>query len=158
MAQLMATKLALITAATVAATIALPTTAQALESRQTLESPSGNIRCVLDVEPDGAPLALCQIRDYSYSVPAGLARDDTSGEPCSGTQQGDFRLDAGQPGFIRCSYAALGGGYGTWPTLDYGQSQSIGTITCDSRTTGITCTDTASGHFFRISRQSYELG
>jgi hypothetical protein len=154
------TKLTVMAAATIAATVALPATAHGDDNRQKFASPSDNIRCVLDVsDRTGAPMAMCQIRDYSYVVPAGLARDEASGEPCPGaSKSGDFRLDQGQPGFLRCSYAALDGGVGPWPTLNYGQTRSFGAITCDSEPTGVTCTDTSSGHFFRVSSDSYQLG
>jgi hypothetical protein len=35
---------------------------------------------------------------------------------------------------------------------------SIGAITCDSEPSGVTCTNSSTGHFFRVSRESYELG
>jgi hypothetical protein len=44
------------------------------------------------------------------------------------------------------------------PTLDYGQTRSVGTITCDVELSGVTCADSSTGHFFRLSRESYELG
>jgi hypothetical protein len=44
------------------------------------------------------------------------------------------------------------------PVLGYGQTHSIGTITCDSEPSGVTCTDGSTGHFFRTSRESYQLG
>jgi len=31
-------------------------------------------------------------------------------------------------------------------------------MTCDSEPSGMTCTDSSTGHFFRISRESYQLG
>ena len=37
-------------------------------------------------------------------------------------------------------------------------ARSLGTITCDSEYTGMTCTDSSTGHYFRVSRDSYELG
>ena len=43
-------------------------------------------------------------------------------------------------------------------TLDFGQTRSVGTITCDSEESGVTCTDTATYHFFRVSPESYDLG
>jgi hypothetical protein len=153
------TTFSLMAAATVAATITLPATAHADDNRQKFASPSGNIQCVMDVDSDTAtPVALCQITDTTYVVPAGVARDDTSGEPCSGSGHRDFRLDPGEPGFIRCSYAALDGGVGLWTTLEYGQSRSVGSLNCASEPSGVTCTDTSSGHFFRVSRESYEVG
>jgi hypothetical protein len=44
------------------------------------------------------------------------------------------------------------------PTLDYGQTHRVGSITCASEPSGVTCTDTSTGHFFRVSRESYQLG
>jgi hypothetical protein len=44
------------------------------------------------------------------------------------------------------------------PTLDYGQMRSVGAITCASEPSGVKCTDSSTGHFFRLSRESYELG
>jgi hypothetical protein len=44
------------------------------------------------------------------------------------------------------------------PVLDYGQTHSIGTITCDTEPAGVTCIDSSTGHFFRVSRESYQLG
>ncbi len=43
-------------------------------------------------------------------------------------------------------------------TLGYGQSLSFGTITCVSEYTGMTCTDSSTGRYFRVSRDTYELG
>ena len=40
----------------------------------------------------------------------------------------------------------------------YGQTKSTGTITCDSETTGLTCTDASTGHFFTMSREANTLG
>ncbi len=35
--------------------------------------------------------------------------------------------------------------------------QALGPITCDSETTGMTCTDNSTGHYFRLSRDNCEL-
>jgi hypothetical protein len=43
-------------------------------------------------------------------------------------------------------------------TLGYDQSLSLGTITCVSEYTGMTCTDSSTGHYFRVSRDGYVLG
>jgi hypothetical protein len=43
------------------------------------------------------------------------------------------------------------------PTLDYGQTKSVGTFSCDSVLSGVKCTD-STGHYFRASRGSYDLG
>jgi len=39
-----------------------------------------------------------------------------------------------------------------------GPAPGVGTIRCDSETSGVTRTDTITGHFFRVSRESYQLG
>jgi hypothetical protein len=44
------------------------------------------------------------------------------------------------------------------PILPYGQMRSAGPITCNSEASGVTCTDRSTGHFFRLSRESYQLG
>jgi hypothetical protein len=141
------------------AALALPGTAHAVENQQMFSSPSGNIRCVLSADDGPTPTALYQIASKTFTVPPGSGRGET-GQPCPGnTGSGnDFRLDLGQPGFIRCSFAALNGGVGPWPSLGYGQTRSLGAIACESRAAGITCTDTSTGHFFRVSRESYEVG
>jgi hypothetical protein len=50
------------------------------------------------------------------------------------------------------------GGVGTYPTLAYGQTKSLGPITCDSEPSGVTCTDSSTGHSFRVSTDSYQVG
>lgn len=43
-------------------------------------------------------------------------------------------------------------------TLAYGKTASAGTITCDSEPASMTCTDSSTSHFFRMSQESYQLG
>jgi hypothetical protein len=122
-------------------------------------SPSGNVRCVITATAGSPSSVACQLENITYTVPVGTAHDD-NGAACDrdyGSGR-DVRLVQGQPGYVRCSYAALDGGVGPWPTLAYGQSQTLGGIACESSPTAVTCTDTGSGHFIRISRDLYELG
>jgi hypothetical protein len=42
--------------------------------------------------------------------------------------------------------------------MDDGQARSAGTITCSSEQSAMRCTDASTGHFFRVSPESYELG
>jgi hypothetical protein len=42
--------------------------------------------------------------------------------------------------------------------LGYGQTRSLGSITCDSEPADMTCTDSSTGHFFRVSQQSFQIG
>ena len=141
--------------ATLAASVGLSAAARADDDRPQFQSPSGNIRCVL--EPS---TALCQIKHFTYAAPPELPRDEMSGSPCppGANGGGDFRLDQGKPGFIRCTYSALASGVGPWPTLDAGQTRSLGPMTCAGEPSGIRCTDTATGHFFRVSEESYDVG
>jgi hypothetical protein len=43
-------------------------------------------------------------------------------------------------------------------TLGYGDTHTAGQITCGSEPSGVTGTNSSTGHFFGISRESYELG
>ena len=153
------TRLAQIVTATAVATIALPATAHADADYQQFQSPSGDIRCLINGRDAPAPIAMCQIRDFTYAVPPGLPKDQNGGPCPPGSALGrDFRLDQGTSGYMTCTYSALASGFGDWPTLDYGQSRSFGAITCDSETSGVTCTDTSTGHFLEVSRESYQVG
>lgn len=138
---------------------AIPAVAHAQEDRVMFTSPSGNIRCAMTASAGEPASVACQLENITYTVPAGASHDD-NGAPCPGNSGSgrDVRLVAGAPGYVRCSYAALGGGMTVWPTLAYGQSQTLGGITCDSTPIAVICTDTASQHFFRISRDAYEVG
>jgi hypothetical protein len=133
--------------------------AHADDNYQQFASPAGNIRCILNGKDARLPIAMCQIGNHTYAVEPGTARDQ-SGGPCpAGSDLGrDFRLDQGQATYVTCSYSELGSGFGPWPPLAYGQTRSLGTITCESQPAGMTCTDSGTGHFFRVSAESYQLG
>jgi hypothetical protein len=144
------TKLALIASATVAATIALPATAHAdFGSFQPFQSPSGNIYCLIGMHGDGASSADCQVQQHTYAVPP-------SGDCHLGGWGSEFSLDQGKPVELVCQGGVLT--VPPMPTLDYGQTRSVGVITCDSEPAGMTCTDSSTGHFFRVSQESYQLG
>jgi hypothetical protein len=152
-------KLALIASAMVSATVVLPATAQAANGYQQFSSPSGNIRCLMLGKDGPAPIAMCQISDYTYSIPQGAALKQDGGLCEPNTVSGrDIRVDQGNRAYVTCSYSALGSGFGEWPALAYGQTRSLGALNCDSEPSGMTCTDGSTGHFFRISRDSYEVG
>jgi hypothetical protein len=145
--------------ATAATTLPLAAIAQADFSGQ-FASPSGNIRCDVSAEADYGPIAHCQIGDYTYVAPPGSERDSVSGGPCpSGSDiPNDFILEQGKAAYLTCHDSALDSGFGPWTTLAYGQTKSAGSINCDSEQSGVTCTDSGSGHFFRVSHDSYQLG
>ena len=127
-------------------TIALPATAHA----DAFQTPSGNIACSITSGGTDGLLVFCEITEYTYVRPP---------RP-PGCMLGGWgnRILMGQgsaPEWICHGDALLGDGL---PTLPYGQASSGGTITCDSETSGVTCTDSSTGHYFRVSRESYQLG
>jgi hypothetical protein len=142
------TKLTLITAATIAATIALPATAHA-GLPPAFQTPSGNIMCWMTEDN-----AACRIVDFTYSVQQASADCTSPGWPNL------FWLNEGEPPSLKCNDDPPGTYHGllTNTTLDYGQTRSVGVMTCVSEPSGVTCTNTSTGHFFRVSRDSYELG
>jgi hypothetical protein len=137
------TKLALIATATVAAMIALPAAAHA--DSQNFQSPSGNIACTLDTGG-----AACDISEYTYQPPP---PPECAKHISWGSR---FTLVPGKPGAIVCHGDTL-----RLPgeqTLNYGQTISVGSITCASDPSGMKCTDNSSGHYFQVSKDSYSLG
>jgi hypothetical protein len=143
------TEVACTAAAIVATGIGLAATAHAEPDYQQFTSPSGNVKCEMTISYKGDPYANCVVRQAAYAAPAG-----TSDFP--GAVNPQFSLGQGDTPKVSCVVAS-----DDKPaefTLDFGQTRSVGTITCDSEETGVTCTDTATYHFFRISPESHDLG
>ncbi len=123
--------------------IALP--APAFADDRPFQSPSGNIVCLL-----GAVGVACDVSDYIYQVPPG--------PPCSQhiAWGNRFTLQKGQAAEMVCHGDTLR--VPGEQTLGYGQTVSAGTITCSSDPSGVKCTDSSTGHYFRVARDSYDLG
>jgi hypothetical protein len=120
-----------------------------------IKSPSGNIGCVLSVT-NGLGSAVCDAADHTWAAPPLPADCPHPHDPVFYLHQ---RVDnTGRPDIDQCHAGNTPVYASNLQTLDYGQTQSAGAITCDSEPLGITCTDTGTGHFFRISRDSYQLG
>ena len=126
-----------------AAAIALPAAAHA--DSDNFLSPSGNIAC--NISAGGVA---CDIRDYTYQPPPPplCAQHISWGNR--------FTLDQGKAAAIVCHGDTLR--VPGEPTLAFGQTKTVGTLTCDSEPSGMTCTDSSTGHYFRVSRDSYDLG
>ena len=141
------TTLALIAGA-IAAGIAFPATAQAGVA-PSFQTPSGNILCWM-----AENAAACHIVDYTYSVKQLPADCAPAGWASS------FRLYEGKQPYMSCNESPPGTYQGprTDETLEYGQTRSVGVMTCNSEPSGVTCTDNSTGHYFRVSRDSYQLG
>jgi hypothetical protein len=118
------------------------------------QSPSGDISCTLvDAPPQDSHslpknFVQCNIANHSWvspkPPPAGRA-DATS----------TFVLMRGQApivGYSPGTFAAVG------PMLDGTQAGFAGAITCSAEQSAVRCTDATTGHFFRVSPESYELG
>lgn len=145
------TKLITLAGIAAAAAIAVPATAHA-DTPGVFLSPSGNIICSLYGAEDGTSSVNCEIQTYSYTPPQAKPADCFVG-------WGDrVRLEEGDAAVLSChGDSAFGMAQGA-AVLPYGQSRSSGTITCTSRTTGMTCKDSSTGAYFTVSRQALTLG
>ena len=149
-------RLALAVAAIFAVTAALPAVAHADDSGAFL-SPSGNIVCGMGEGPDYMGAADCEVGEHLWVAPATTRGPE--GRPCNFNFGGlQVYVDHGKAAALGCYEGASSFTFPGLPTLAYGHSRSFGTITCDSERNGVTCTDSSTGHFFRVSRESYLLG
>jgi Family of unknown function (DUF6636) len=136
-------RLAVIAAATAVAGFAFPAVAQA-----EFQSPSTNIHCSLGQIVNGDVTVTCALAQHYWVAPPRSPN-------CHLNWGSRIELDQSGPAHFDC--------YGQpMPTPDqtlaYGGSISHGPITCYSEITGMTCRNNDNGHFFKVSRESYELG
>ena len=125
----------------------VPTTVAQEASHSTFQSPSGNINCMMYAS-GGEIGARCEVVDHTWAAPPR--------SPDCPLNWGDrFYLTQGGDAGFGCYHQEFPTAE---RTLGYGQTQSVGTLTCDSESTGMTCTDSSTGHYFRVSREIYELG
>jgi hypothetical protein len=117
-------------------------------------TPSGNIACSISSDNSGVN---CEVREHTWAAPASVS--GPFGRACDFSFGGlEFYVSQAKPANLGCYEGASKFGRPGLKTLDYGQTYSRGAITCESEPSGMTCTDTATGHYFRVSRESYELG
>ena len=126
------------------------------------QSPTGNIACWLDgtASTSGSELgqAVCDVVDFTWAPPPLPANCRFPHRPVFYLIQ---RYDNQGPAANIDQCGPGNSGINLTPglqTLDYGQTHSAGAITCDSEPSGVTCTDAGTGHFFRVSRDSYQVG
>jgi len=110
----------------------------------TFALPSGNIAC--DITADAATCTIAEID----AEPEGA-------EGCAGTIGQVLEVDPDGPSAPCVSGALPGKAAPGTPVLDYGQSTTVGDYTCESATSGVTCTHTPSGTGFRLARAGFEL-
>lgn len=144
---------------TAAATISLAAPAHADVTSFQFLSPSGNIGCETEDDHDGTAFVVCKIHDHTWVAAPSESCQQASVPGATGGPGSDLQLGQGNAPCVgpHTIQIFLSGQYAP-PTLDYGQKRSVGTITCASEPSGVTCTDTSTGHFFRLSRESYQLG
>jgi hypothetical protein len=118
-------------------------------------TPSGNIACSIYSDNTGAS---CEVLDHTWIAPESTM--GPFGRACDFTFGGlEVYVSQAKEAKVGCYEGVskfIEPGYST--KLDYGQSIQRGKMTCSSEASGVTCTDTATGHFFRVSRENYQLG
>lgn len=128
---------------------ALPATAQAGPEGARFVTPSGNIWCLLANAGDTADGVVCEIREHTYTPPAKPA-------DCHLDWGDRISLKPGGAPVVHCHGDTI---FETgMPTLPYGQARWTGPIKCEAQPSDVTCTDTDTGHFFRLSRDALDLG
>jgi hypothetical protein len=111
----------------------------------TFRSPTGNIGCVI-----AGGIARCDIATRSWSPPPRPA----GCPPIVDFGQGLTVGSTGAAGFVCSGDTVLDPAS---EKLPYGTAAEVGDLECVSRATGMTCTNTVSGHGFLISVQRYQL-
>jgi hypothetical protein len=119
------------------------TTAARVVHIATFKSPTGNIGCMII-----AGTARCDLKTKSWRLPPRPSNCSTIVDFGQGAIVAD-----GRSGHLVCA-----GDTSLDPsakTLPYGTDTSVGGFTCQSRTAGMTCTNTSSSHGFFVSFQGY---
>lgn len=114
------------------------------------KSPSGNIYCQMGVGSDGLAYVGCEGGGTQAGPKPACAEHMAWGDR--------FTMAQGQAPESHCHTDTIASNRAQAPVLAYGQTNSFGTITCDSETTGLTCTDASTGHFFTMAREGNTLG
>ena len=103
-----------------------------------LRSPTGNISCTLEEDS-----VSCSLEDSDYS---GAGLEDCGDDPFTISVAGE---EAGRA----CGDSVLSD---SAETLEYESSAVRGDMACTSRSDGMTCWNTMTGHGFMVNRASYE--
>jgi hypothetical protein len=136
-----------------AATIGLAPSSHASPFSAQFQSPSGDISCNLVNSPptDTHSLAKnfvqCDIASHSWVPPQPPPQDRADATSTFVLMRGQFPIVGYSPGTLAAS-----------DPVNYDQPLSAGAISCRSEQSAVKCTDASTGHFFRVSQESYELG
>ena len=117
------------------------------------QSPSGDISCNLVNSPPlgthtlGRNFVQCDIANHSWVPPRPPPQGRDNATSTFVLMRGQLPIVGYGPGTLAAS-----------DPVNYDQPLSAGVIACSSEQSAVKCTDTSTGHFFRVSRESYELG
>jgi hypothetical protein len=140
-------------AAITAATIGFPASAHANPFSAQFQSPSGDISCNLVNAPPSDKLGFgknfvqCDIVNQSWVPPRPPPPGRTDATTTLVLMRGQLPIVGYGPGALAAS-----------DPESSDQPVTAGAITCSSEQSAMRCTDASTGHFFRVSRESYELG
>jgi hypothetical protein len=113
------------------------------------KTPTGDVYCQMAVLDSGTPAVACE-GGGPYTGPS---------PDCPHGNWGDrFTLTQGAAPEVACHTDTIRSNQPFAPILFYGQTRSIGDITCDSELSGLTCTDASTGRFFSMSAEANTLG
>ncbi len=111
-------------------------------------TPTGNIVCFIDTAKDQWG---CMIANHTYAEPAG-------GETCAAQfGNGFMSVQGGTPAPLCRGGVLAEAEDGTGAILPYGNTLTVGSVTCLSEKRGVTCVDQRSGHSLFISKARYEI-
>lgn len=112
------------------------------------QSPSGDVTCVMAAFQGDAPLASCGVTNPTYVMPP-------RPQSCEGAFGDQIDMVQGRsPAMVCHTDTTRGNGL---PTLQTGETRSVASLSCTGEPAAVTCTDSSTGHFFRISRAAYTL-
>jgi hypothetical protein len=136
-----------------AATIGSAGSAHANPFSAQFQSPSGDISCNLvnyppaDTHSFGKNFVQCDIANQSWVPPRPPPEGRAEATITFVLMRGQLPIVGYSPGTLAAS-----------DPVNYDGPLSAGAISCRSEQSAMTCTDASTGHFFRVSRESYELG
>jgi hypothetical protein len=140
-----------------AATISLAGSAHANPFSTPFQSPSGDITCnLVNAPPDdkvdfafgsGKNFVQCDIVNQRWEPPQPPPGGRADATATLLLVRGQLPIVGYSPGTLAASEPAYNN-----------QPLSAGAITCSTEQATIKCTDVSTGHFFRVSEDSYELG
>jgi hypothetical protein len=136
-----------------AATIGLAPSSHANPFSEQFQSPSGDISCNLvnyppvDTHSLGKNFVQCDIVNQSWSPPRPPPGGQADATATLVLMRGQLPIVGYSPGTLAAA-----------DPVNYDQPLSAGAISCRPEQSAMRCSDASTGHFFRVSRESYELG